>query len=152
MVDMGRRTHKGTFKPKNPGKYAGNSSNIVYRSGWEKKFMLFLDSHPDILEWSSEEVQIPYRSPIDGRIHRYFPDFKVKKRSIDGKIETLIIEIKPEAQTKEPTKRTKVTQKYINEVVEWGRNSAKWAAANEYCLDRNIKFQILTEKDLGIKY
>lgn len=152
MAQMRRRTHKGLFKPKNPSKYSGDSSNIVYRSGWEKKFMLFLDSHEDVLEWSSEEIQIPYRSPIDGRVHRYFPDFKIKKRSPSGKIETVIVEIKPEAQTKEPAKRTKVTQKYISEVVEWGRNSAKWAAARDYCADRNITFQILTEKDLGIRY
>lgn len=148
---MARRTHKGPFKPKNPGKYKGNPYSIVYRSGWELKFMMFLDTHPDILEWSSEEDAIPYRSPIDGRVHRYFPDFKVKKRDPTGKISTVIIEIKPEAQTREPQKRTKVTQKYINEVVEWGRNSAKWAAAREYCADRNIKFEIMTEVDLGIR-
>jgi len=72
--------HQGYFKPKNPQKYKGDPTNIIYRSGWELKFMLYVDSHPEILEWGSEEFSIPYRSPIDGRIHRYFPDFYIKKK------------------------------------------------------------------------
>ena len=68
------KTYKGLFRPKNPSKYRGDPSNIIFRSSWELRFMTYLDAHPDVLEWSSEEFCIPYVSPIDGRIHRYFPE------------------------------------------------------------------------------
>jgi len=144
--------HQGYFKPKNPQKYKGDPTNIIYRSGWELKFMLYVDSHPEIIEWGSEEIAIPYKSPIDGRIHRYFPDFYIKKKSKEGKSETLIVEIKPLKQTIEPTKQAKKTKRYINEVMTWGINSSKWKAAQNYCLERSWKFLILTEKELNIKY
>jgi len=144
--------YKGYFKPINPQKYKGNPSNIIYRSGWELKLMAYLDKHPDVIQWSSEEVIIPYRSPIDGRIHRYFPDFYVKKKNIDGSIETSLIEVKPAAQTKPPVKKTKITRQYINEVTTWGVNEAKWKAAKEYCDDRKWSFLIFTEKELNIKF
>jgi hypothetical protein len=144
--------YKGYFKPINPQKYKGNPSNIIYRSGWELKLMAYLDKHPDVIQWSSEEIIIPYRSPIDGRIHRYFPDFYVKKKNIDGSIETTLIEVKPAAQTKPPVKKTKITRQYINEVTTWGVNEAKWKAAKEYCDDRKWSFLIFTEKELNIKF
>jgi hypothetical protein len=113
-----------------------------------KKF----DEHPDVIEWSSEEFFIPYRSPIDGRIHRYFPDFYVKKKNINGKIEQSIIEVKPLSQTQPPKKREKITRQYINEVKTWGVNEAKWKAAESYCADRLWSFHIFTEKEIGIKF
>jgi hypothetical protein len=144
--------HQGYFKPKNPQKYKGDPTTIIYRSGWELKFMLYVDSHPDILEWGSEEFFIPYRSPIDGRIHRYFPDFYIKKKDKDGKTQTLVVEIKPLKQTIEPQRQNKKTKRYINEVMTWGINSSKWKAAKDFCKDRNWQFLILTEKELNIKY
>lgn len=143
---------QGLFKPKNPQKYKGDPSNIVYRSSWELKFMLYLDGHQDVVWWKSEEVIIPYKSPVDGRWHRYFPDFLVQVRKPDGKLETSLIEIKPAAQTVEPVKKAKKTKRYIQEVFTWGVNSSKWKAAEEYCKDRGWKFKILTEKELGIKW
>jgi hypothetical protein len=144
--------HQGYFKPKNPQKYKGDPTNIIYRSGWELKFMLYVDSHPEIVEWGSEEFSIPYRSPIDNRIHRYYPDFYVKKKTKDGKSQTMVVEIKPLKQTIEPQKQNKKTKRYINEVMTWGINSSKWQAAQEFCKERNWQFLILTEKELNIKY
>ena len=144
--------YQGYFKPQNPHKYKGNPANIIYRSSWELKLMSFLDKHPDVIQWQSEEVVIPYRSPVDGRIHRYFPDFLIKKKNIDGKIETVLIEVKPDAQTRPPVKQSKITKRYITEVMTWGVNEAKWKAANEYCLDRGWSFKIFTEKHLNIKW
>jgi len=144
--------HQGYFKPKNPQKYKGDPTNIIYRSGWELKFMLYVDSHPEIVEWGSEEFSIPYRSPIDNRIHRYFPDFYLKKKTKDGKSQTMVVEIKPLKQTIEPQKQNKKTKRYINEVMTWGINSSKWQAAQEFCKERNWQFLILTEKELNIKY
>jgi hypothetical protein len=146
------KNYKGYFKPKNPSKYNGNPSNIVYRSSWELKLMIFLDNHPDIIQWSSEEIIIPYISPIDGKKHRYFPDFKITKINKEGKKETSIIEVKPAAQTKPPERQNKVTKRYITEVKTWGINEAKWKAAEEYCKDRGWTFHIFTEKELNIKW
>jgi hypothetical protein len=143
--------YKGRFKPKNPKKYMGDHTNIIYRSRWELLLMSYLDKHPHVLEWGSEELIIPYRSPIDGRYHRYFPDFLVKRINKNGIKETILIEVKPEYQTVPPQKQSKVTRKYLNEVQTWGVNEAKWKAADEYCKDRGWKFQIMTEKHLGIK-
>lgn len=143
-------SYKGYFKPRNPQKYRGDPSNIIYRSLWELKFMYYLDSHPDVVEWASEEFSIPYISPIDNKIHRYFPDFLVKKKS-NNKLETVIVEIKPSIQSREPKVQTKATRKYIREVKTWGINSAKWKSAKQFCEDRGWKFMVLTEKELGIK-
>ena len=143
---------KGKFKPRNPQKYKGYPANIVYRSSWELRFMMKLDADPTVIEWGSEEMIIPYKSPIDGRMHRYFPDFIVRRKTKEGITETVVVEIKPFAQTKEPTPSKTINKRYITEVQTWGINSAKWKAAHEFCEDRKWKFMILTEKELGIKY
>jgi hypothetical protein len=148
--------YQGKFKPKNPSKYLGDSTNIVYRSSWELKLMTFLDAHKDVTKWASEEVVIPYRSPLDGRIHRYFPDFYVEQINSMGKKEKILIEVKPNYQTKEPssdkklTPKGKLSAKYLNEVKTWGINKAKWEAAEEYCKDKGWKFKLMTEKELGV--
>ena len=144
--------YKGPFRPKNPHKYKGDPTKIIYRSRWELMVMQRLDSHPDVIQWSSEEVVIPYVSPIDNRYHRYFMDFYMKRRNKEGKIEEILIEVKPLAQTKPPTVQNKATRRYITEVQTWGVNSAKWAAAREYCKDRGWQFQIITEKELGLTF
>lgn len=145
------KTYKGRFTPKNPKKYKGDPTNIIYRSLWERKVMVYLDENPNILEWGSEEIVIPYISPVDNRYHRYFPDFHVKAKTKDGSISTMILEVKPKAQTKEPTKKKRITKQYITEVTTWGVNQAKWKAATEYCLDRGWEFKLITEDHLGIK-
>lgn len=144
--------YKGKFQPRNPQKYLGDPTNIVYRSRWELVFMGWLDTHPGVLQWGSEELIIPYRSPIDNRIHRYFPDFIIKKKSQDGKIDTVVVEIKPKAQCSPPKIQTKANKRYITEVQTWGINSSKWEAATNYCKDRGWKFEIITEVELGIKF
>lgn len=108
--------------------------------------MKYLDDHPDIIEWSSEEFFIPYKSPIDGKYHRYFPDFWVKKKTK----EVMVIEVKPAAQTKAPKVQKSRSRRYISEVKTWGINQAKWKAAVEFCKDRGWLFKIMTEKELGI--
>ncbi len=107
-----------------------------------------LDKDPNVIWWQSEETVIPYRSPLDGKFHRYFVDFVVKKPN-----GTFVIEIKPKAQTRPPAKpKNPKTRKYITEVMTWSVNSAKWAAAEEWCADRGYTFCILTEDELGIKF
>ena len=140
--------YKGKFRPINPSKYKGDPTNIIYRSLWERKLMSYLDNHKDILQWSSEEFFIPYRSPVDRRLHRYFPDFWVKKRSKDGQINNILIEVKPKKQTLPPEKKKRKTKGYIKEVMIYGINEAKWKAAIEFCKDRRWDFKIMTEDHL----
>lgn len=148
---MYTKTYKGRFRPNDPSKYRGDITNIIYRSLWELRFMKWCDTNHGVIEWGSETVIIPYISPVDKKIHRYFVDFYMKVRSSDNVIQKYLIEIKPERFTKPPEIPKKKTKKFIDEVFQYGVNQAKWKAAFEYCSDRKMKFMILTEKDLGIK-
>jgi hypothetical protein len=143
-------SYKGKFRPSKPKKYKGDPTNIVYRSLWELKFMRYCDSNTNIVKWSSEEIVIPYRSPIDNRFHRYFPDFYLKYKDNTGKIIEKVVEIKPAKQVQEPKVQKRKTKRYVTEVVTYAKNQAKWMAAEEFCKDRKWKFQILTEKELGV--
>ena len=142
--------YSGKFSPKNPTKYLGDPTNIIYRSLWERRVMVHLDENPGVIKWSSEEVVIPYLSPVDNRWHRYFPDFYVQTKNKQGMLESRILEIKPKSQAVAPKAKKRVTKQYIQEVMTYGINEAKWKAATEYCKDRNWKFMVLTEDDLGI--
>jgi hypothetical protein len=142
--------YSGRFTPRNPQKYIGDYKNIIYRSSWECKMMDWLDRNPNIISWASEELIIPYISPVDGRWHRYFPDFLVKMRAKDGKLKTMLLEVKPKRQSQAPEPQKRITKRYINEVATWGVNQSKWKAANEYCLDRGWEFQVITEDHLGL--
>ena len=143
-------SYKGKFSPRNRKKYKGNASDIIYRSLWELKFMTYCDSNKNIITWSSEEIVIPYRSPIDNRIHRYFPDFYIKYKNTEGKVLEKVIEVKPAKEVKEPKKQKARTKKYVTEVMKYAKNYAKWEAAEDFCKDRRWEFQILTEKELGV--
>ena len=145
-----RKTYSGRYTPKFPKKYKGDPTNIIWRSSWELRFLKYLDNNPDILEYGSEEVVVPYISPVDSRWHRYFPDFLVKYRTKDGKLKTMIMEVKPKKQAQPPEPRKRVTKQYIQEVATWGINQAKWKAAEEYCMDRGWEFKVITEDHLGI--
>ena len=142
--------YKGRFKPTYPEKYKGDPNNIIYRSLWEMRFMRYLDQHPSVLNWASEEIVIPYFSPVDKKMHRYFPDFWVRTKTPEGTINTTIIEIKPDVQTRMPVKKEKPSKRYINELKTFGVNTAKWKAAEQFCLDRKWQFKVLTEKELGL--
>ena len=144
-------SYKGKYQPSYPKKYKGDHTNIIYRSLWERKFMRYCDLNENILEWGSEEIVVPYRSPIDNRYHRYFPDFYIKYKDNNGKIKKSIIEIKPYKQCIEPKVQKRKTKGYIYEVVEYAKNQAKWEAAKEWCLDHGYEFKVLTENELGIK-
>ena len=149
-------SYKGKFRPKNPNKYKGNPSNIIYRSLLERRFMVYLDNNPSILKWQSEEIIIPYVSPVDNRVHRYFPDFYIKYKNSDRKIIEELIEVKPFNQCSPPNPKKKrkntgrTSKRYLKEVQTYIVNDAKWNQAMKYCKDRNWKWRILTEKDINI--
>jgi hypothetical protein len=143
-------SYKGKYKPSYPKKYKGDPTNIIYRSLWERKFMVYCDKNENVLEWSSEEIALPYKSPLDNRIHRYFPDFYIKVKE-GNKIQKYLVEIKPKKQVREPKVPKRKTKGYIYEVKEYVKNQAKWKSAQEFCEDRQWKFKIMTEDDLGIR-
>lgn len=112
--------------------------------------MNYFDKNPNIKVWSSEEIIVQYVSPIDGRVHKYYPDFKIKAINKQGELDTILIEVKPLKQTKAPTVQKRKTKRYINEVVTYGINEAKWKAARKYCKGRGWTFAIITEKELNL--
>lgn len=142
-------SYKGKYKPQNPDKYDGDPTNIIYRSLLERRFMVYCDNKSSIIKWSSEEVVVPYVSPIDNRYHRYFVDFMIQYRDTTGTLRTVLVEVKPKSQTNEPKRiQGKPTRRFLMEVKTWGVNKAKWDAATEYCKDRKWEFKIITEKEL----
>ena len=141
-------SYSGWFKPKNPAKYKGDPNNIVYRSSWELRVMKWLDEHPNIIWWASEELPIPYVSPVDNKVHRYFPDFIAKVKQ-SGKETTMILEVKPYKQTQKPTQKRQ-TKRFLQEVVTYAVNQEKWRAADLFCKEHGWQFKILTEKELGL--
>ena len=149
-MTFGNKTYMGWFKPKNPKKYNGDAANIIYRSTWELRVMKWLDEHPNVIWWASEELPIPYKSPIDNKMHRYFPDFIAKIKQKDGSVMTYIIEVKPFNQTKMPVQKKK-TKKYLQEAATFVVNQEKWKAADIFCQEHGWKFMIMTENELGIK-
>lgn len=142
-------SYKGRFTPKNPNKYAGDYSNIVYRSLWELKVMKYLDDNKNVIHWASEELVIPYVSPVDNKVHRYFPDFVVKVLNKEDIETTMVLEVKPDKQTRPPSQKRK-TKQFLRESIAYAINEAKWKAATLFCKEHGWKFKILTEKELGL--
>lgn len=142
---------KSKYKPSYPAKYKGDPNNIICRSSWERKFCYYCDHNENIIEWGSEEFWIPYLSPVDNRVHKYFPDFIIKVKEKTGQLKTYVIEVKPKKQTTPPQKKTRTTKSYLYECKTYAVNQAKWKAADEFCKDRLIEFKVITEEELGIK-
>ncbi len=142
-----RHYHQGRLKLQHPKKYKGDPNNVWFRSGWEKKMYNWCDTHDIVLEWGSEELAIPYISPVDGRQHRYFPDFFAKMQTKTG-IKTFLVEIKPFAQTKLPKPQKRQTKKYTHSVMTYAVNDAKWEAASKFCEKQGWQFKILTENEI----
>ena len=142
--------HKRKFKPLHPEKYDGDPTHIIMRSSWETRFASWCDRNSAIIKWSSEETVIPYRSPLDEKIHRYFVDFKIQARDSTGKLATYLVEIKPHKQTQPPEYPGRRTQRYLTESATFVVNQAKWKAADSYAKDRGWQFKIITEYELGL--
>ena len=144
-------SYKSRYKPSYPNKYKGDPNNIICRSSWERRFCSWCDLNENIISWGSEEFFIPYLSPVDNRVHKYYPDFIIKVKESSGQIKTYVIEVKPKKQTQPPKPKSRVTKGFIYEAKTYAVNQAKWKAAVEFCKDRMIEFKIITEDELGIK-
>ena len=142
--------YKGKFTPKNRNKYTGNINRIVFRSLWERRFMIYCDDNPKVLKWSSEELKIKYISPIDKRWHTYWPDFYIMIKGSGTnawKIQEMVVEIKPKKYCK-PPKEGKNKKTFLWESKNFVINTAKWEAAKEFCKRQKWEFKILTEDQL----
>lgn len=138
---------KSIYTPINPQKYKGNTQ-IITRSSWEYRFCRFLDLNEHVIEWISEQPEIPYLNPNTGTVWKYHPDFVIRIKTASG-IKTQMIEIKPKKQTKPPVaSKGKKKSTLITETQTWNMNCEKWNAARKFCEQRNWEFKILTEDDL----
>jgi hypothetical protein len=133
---------QGIYTPKNPEKYVGKHAP-KYRSGWEMTFMTFCDSNKNVLYWASEAIKIPYRSPLDGKIHQYIPDFFVVYQNKNGQKIAEMVEIKPKKQSLIESRKASAKDRAIVAV-----NHAKWASAMAYCKAQGYTFRVITEDDL----
>jgi Straboviridae/Kyanoviridae head completion nuclease len=133
------------FFPQRPEKYIGAKVPFA-RSSWELYFMKWCDTNPNVLTWANESITVPYRSPKDGKMHRYFPDFIIEYVKTDGSVQKLVIEIKPEKQMRPGTSKNRKTKAAQDSV--YLVNKAKWAAAQRACDLNGYHFQVLNENQL----
>lgn len=144
-------SYKGKYKVKYPHKYLGDHTTVTFRSLLERSFMVYLEESPNVVSWNSEEIVVPYYSPFDGKMHRYFVDFFVRIKDASGQTKELLIEIKPEKQCSAPVKKNQLKRTFMRETYTYGVNQAKWAAATKFAAARGWKFIVLTEKDVHDK-
>ena len=136
------RFARGKFSPKNQGKYVGLKSP-TYRSSWEHAFMRLCDEHPNVYEWASESIKIPYRNPFTGKYTVYVPDFFIVYMDKNGRKHAEMIEVKPADQmTMERAGKSQAKKKQVV------LNMAKWEAATAYAKQRKIRFRVVSEDDL----
>ena len=144
--------YKGKYTPEHPAKYMGDSSNIVYRSMWERRCMKYFDVNPSVLQWSSEEVVIPYYDSMSKKVRRYFPDFLIKVKTATGEDKTHLIEVKPSKDLRPPVGgRGKKKSTVLYEMKAYRMNRDKYASARKWCDERGIIFDVWTEKHLKQK-
>jgi hypothetical protein len=142
--------YRGKYTPKNKSKYVGDWSKITYRSLWERNLMRWCDDNPDVKQWGSEEVVIPYVCATDGKKHRYYIDFAIIFKNGNK----YLVEVKPDKETKPPKPPKRKTKRFLSEQLTFAKNQSKWKAANEFALDNGWKFVVWTEnhlKSLGLK-
>ncbi|CAB4126611.1 head completion protein [uncultured Caudovirales phage] len=142
--------HQGKYIVKNPQKYMGDPTNVIFRSSWERKYMIWCDNTSSVIYWQSEETIVPYRCATDNKWHKYYLDFRIQVKNKEGNLKTYLVEIKPLSQTLPPKYPGKQTKRYLNESLTFMKNQSKWDAAKAFARDRGWEFVVLTEKHLGI--
>jgi len=143
---MARKYKQGRFLPINKDKYVGDIDNIIYRSGWERQYMIYCDENPAILKWNSESVHIKYISPLDNKVHTYWIDFYIMYKDKSGNVTQALIEIKPHSETIEPKRGKKRQKTYLREITTYIRNQAKWKYARAFAAKHGLSFVVITEQ------
>lgn len=136
---------RARFIPKNPEKYIGDANSIFARSSWEVSVMKYFDSKESVIKWGSEEITVPYLSPIDNKVHQYYPDFIVVYKNKSGELIKEIVEVKPlhESDPKFAKSDRSKDALLVNE--------AKWKAASIFCEQNGMTFRVLTEKSIFLQ-
>ena len=147
-----QRYHQGYYVLRNPDKYIGDPSNIMYRSSWERKFCTFCDINPNVIKWGSEVSAIPYIGP-DGKQHKYHIDFYIETPTPNSDVyKKMLVEVKPSNECLPPKKPQKMTAKamesYEYALKMYQKNLYKWQAAKQYAIDRGMQFVIVNENHL----
>ena len=57
--------YSGRYQVKNPKKYKGDYTKVVYRSLWERNVFRWCDDNPKVKNCSSEEIIVPYYYDVD---------------------------------------------------------------------------------------
>lgn len=148
------KAKQGWYKLNFPNKFKPPSDNhmqsykvvngipvVQYKSSLELAGFKYCDLNPKIKEWSLEPFPIGYLSPVDMKVHRYFPDLWIRFESDD----LFIVEIKSSNETKMPRKSDK---RYAQKLQTYLINQAKWDACRNFCAEKGANFVILTEKIL----
>lgn len=144
-----KRFKQGLYTPTNPEKYIGDLNKINYRSSWELSMNKFLDNNVKVIRWAVEPWPIQYLKPTTGRIHKYFPDYYIELLDKNNRIRKIVMEIKPESQTKKTRSRNPKNKLY--EEVQFAVNTAKWQACKAFCDQHGLEFQLVTEKTMKFK-
>ena len=142
---------QGFYEPQFPAKYKGKLP-IVYRSSLEKRVFFLLDMNDSVIEWGSETIVVPYVSPVDSRVHRYFTDLNFKYRGTNGYVVKYLVEIKPYKQTLKPVQTPRKRQRtFLAESYQYAVNMAKWDAATQWANKHGYVFKLITEKDMNLR-
>ena len=138
---MANNWAQGNYQIQNLAKYVGKGMPR-YRSGWELSFMRFCDTNDHILQWASESIAIPYRSPLTGKMKNYIPDFLITYRTKNNSVKAELIEIKPRGQSVIEEKMKSRDRAVV------AVNYAKWDAATKWARRNGLSFRVITENDM----
>ncbi len=167
-------------KPNNPGKYnQGNyipinkdkvlklndEGGVYFRSSWEKRIMVWLDTKNEIVKWGAECIKIPYQltEVVDGdfkiKTRSYYPDFYYEIKTGDS-IKQVVVEVKPQKDYEDAVLFEKggfniqenLTLKKIKGL-EYRfktaqKNYKKWETMIKWCEKKGFEFIIITELSL----
>lgn len=143
---------QGVYNPQNPQKFiksATGGSSAIYRSSWELRIFLYLDTNPYVIRWGSELVVIPY--VFAGQTHRYYVDLYFEVVDKNDVHKKFLVEVKPYDQSVPPIPPKRMTaassRTYTAKALTYQQNVAKWKAASKYAKQHGMDFFVLTEKN-----
>lgn len=105
-----------------------NERPIAYESLLERDCIYLFEFDDEISSYSEQSFKITYH--IQNRAYNYTPDFQVNY--VSGKV--VVFEVKP--------------QTTWDKIKENETKYAKYVAANKYCIANDMKFRILTDKEI----
>jgi hypothetical protein len=132
---------QGQYKPIYPEKYVG-AYPIIFRSSWEFKVMQLFDTNPNISNWASESLKIPYQNPFTGKYTVYVPDFVVTYVDAKGNQKAEIIEVKPAKETFLEQAKSQRAKAAV------ALNTFKWAAAQAFAKHHGMTFRVMNEANI----